>query len=154
MLFLGTLSVNPWLYFGYQNFLLQMALGVFGAEGNKTRWCESSCAGLRSRRACRHTLLQGRILMSTTLLGEPARLSRRALLRASVGAAAMLGTAAPAAAQIKVSKPSVAYQDQPDGNRRCALCAHFVAPGSCRIVAGPISPQGWCRLFAAASRNG
>lgn len=92
--------------------------------------------------------------MPTMLSDEPARLSRRALLRAAAGAAALLGTAAPAAAQIKVSKLSVAYQGQPDGSRRCALCAHFVAPGACQIVEGQISPQGWCRLFAAASQNG
>ena len=87
--------------------------------------------------------------------GAPAQLSRRALLQAAAGAAALLGTAAvPANAQLKVSKPSVAYQDQPDGSRRCDLCAHFVRPGSCQIVEGPISPQGYCRLFASASRNG
>jgi hypothetical protein len=87
--------------------------------------------------------------------GEPARVSRRALLQAAAGAAALLGAAAvPANAQLKVSKPSVAYQDQPDGSRRCALCAHFVEPGSCQIVEGSISPQGYCRLFAAASQNG
>lgn len=92
--------------------------------------------------------------MPTMLLSAPARLSRRTLLQAAAGAAALVGTLAPAKAQLKVSKPSVAYQDQPDGNRHCALCTHFVAPGSCRIVEGPISPQGWCRLFAAASQNG
>ena len=93
--------------------------------------------------------------MTTTLSDEPARLSRRSLLQAAAGAAAILGTAAiPANAQLKVSKPSVAYQDQPDGSKRCALCAHFVRPGSCQIVAGPISPQGYCRLFTPVHQNG
>lgn len=93
--------------------------------------------------------------MTANPLGEPARLSRRSLLQAAAGAAAILGTAAaPASAQLKVSKPSVAYQDQPDGSKRCALCARFVQPGSCQLVAGPISPQGYCRLFAPARRNG
>jgi hypothetical protein len=84
-----------------------------------------------------------------------ARPSRRALLQAAAGAAALLGAAAgPAAAQIKVSRQSVAYQDQPDNGRRCVLCAHFVPPDSCRIVQGPISPQGYCRLFVPASQQG
>ena len=93
--------------------------------------------------------------MATTLSRGPAQVSRRALLQAAAGATALLGaTAVPATAQIKVSKPSVAYQDQPDSGRRCALCPHFVAPGSCRIVEGSISPQGYCRLFVAASQQG
>lgn len=93
--------------------------------------------------------------MTVRSLGEPARLSRRVLLQAAAGAAAILGAAAvPADAQLKVSKSSVAYQDQPDGGRRCALCAHFVQPGSCQIVAGPISPQGYCRLFTPGQQNG
>jgi hypothetical protein len=84
-----------------------------------------------------------------------ARPSRRALLQAAAGAAALLGAAAgPAAAQLKVSRQSVAYQDQPDGGKRCSLCAHFVAPSSCQIVQGPISPQGYCRLFVSSSQNG
>jgi hypothetical protein len=84
-----------------------------------------------------------------------ARPSRRALLQAAAGAAALLGaTAGPAAAQLKVSRQSVAYQDRPDGGKSCRLCAHFIAPGSCQIVQGPISPQGYCRLFVPASQSG
>jgi hypothetical protein len=86
---------------------------------------------------------------------ESARLSRRSLLQAAAGAAAILGAATgPAAAQLKVSKEAVAYQDQPDGNQRCSICVHFVAPNACQIVEGPISPQGYCRLFGPASQNG
>jgi hypothetical protein len=81
--------------------------------------------------------------------------SRRALLQAAAGAAALLGTmAGPAAARLKVSRQSVAYQDQPDGGKHCSLCAHFLPPGSCQLVQGPISPQGYCRLFVPASQNG
>jgi len=84
-----------------------------------------------------------------------ARPSRRALLQAAAGAAALLGaTAGPATAQFKVSQRSVAYRNQPDGGKRCGLCAHFVPPDSCRFVQSPISPQGYCRLFVSASQNG
>jgi hypothetical protein len=92
--------------------------------------------------------------MSAKLSDDAARFSRRTLLQAAAGAAAILGTAGSAAAQIKVSRASVAYQDQPDGSKRCGICAHFVPPGTCRIVQGPISPQGYCTLFTSASQNG
>lgn len=32
---------------------------------------------------------------------------------------------------------------------RCQSCIHFMAPGSCEIVSGPIDPQGVCMLFLA-----
>ncbi len=93
--------------------------------------------------------------MTAKLSATSARLSRRALLQTAAGTAAALGAAAgPAAAQIKVSKQSVAYADQPNGGKRCAICEHFVTPGACRIVQGPISPQGYCRLFTPASQQG
>jgi hypothetical protein len=86
---------------------------------------------------------------------EAARLTRRSLLQAAAGAAAILGvTADPAAAQIKVSKASVAYQDEPDGNQDCGMCAHFAPPSACQIVQGPISPRGYCRLFTPAQQRG
>jgi hypothetical protein len=92
--------------------------------------------------------------MNTKLSDNAALFSRRALLQAAAGAAAILGAAGSAAAQIKVSRASVAYQDQPDSGKRCGICAHFVPPGMCRIVQGPISPQGYCTLFTPASQNG
>jgi hypothetical protein len=83
---------------------------------------------------------------------SPAGRSRRSLLRAAVGAAAALCAGATAApAQIKISQSAVGYQDRPNGNSHCANCAHFVAPANCKLIMGPISPQGWCRLYAPAS---
>lgn len=49
----------------------------------------------------------------------------------------------------KVSQAQVQYQTQPKGNQKCAACMHFVAAdGSCKLVEGPITPEGWCTLFA------
>jgi hypothetical protein len=80
------------------------------------------------------------------------RRSRRALLRAGFGAvAALCGTAVAAGAQIKISQAAVGYQEQPSGDRRCAICAHFRQPNQCQLVTGAVSPLGWCRLFAPAS---
>jgi hypothetical protein len=50
-----------------------------------------------------------------------------------------------------VSKQAAGYQEQPNGQQRCALCTHFVAPASCQVVIGTIVPNGWCRLFAPAA---
>jgi hypothetical protein len=84
--------------------------------------------------------------------GEPAsgsaRLSRRSLLGGAIGAAGVLG-ARPnlAAAQPKISKVAVNYQDHPDGDKRCDKCVQFQPPDACKVVDGSISPQGSCRIF-------
>jgi hypothetical protein len=41
--------------------------------------------------------------------------------------------------------PAVARYLGPES--RCAGCIHFMDPGSCEIVAGPIDPQGVCVLW-------
>jgi hypothetical protein len=42
-----------------------------------------------------------------------------------------------------------AYQNSPNRGRRCAECTHFLEPDACEIVAGEISPNGWCRYYKA-----
>ena len=48
-----------------------------------------------------------------------------------------------------------AYVDlAPDASKKCALCAHYVpaapnACGTCKVVKGPIHPDGTCKLFVA-----
>ena len=78
-------------------------------------------------------------------------LCRRALLRYAVGAAGSVAicgaTSNPATAAPKISKKAVAYQDHPDGDKRCEKCAQFQPPDACKMVEGPITPQGYCRLF-------
>ena len=49
----------------------------------------------------------------------------------------------------KVDKQTVQYQERPKGDRSCANCVHFDADSqTCALVAGDISPQGWCSLWA------
>ena len=56
-----------------------------------------------------------------------------------------------------VSKSSVSYQDHPSGKDMCSKCAHFVpgssptAEGTCKVVAGKISPHGYCFAFTPKS---
>lgn len=57
-------------------------------------------------------------------------------------------SAAPAAAG-KVAQASVQYQTQPKGEQKCGRCLHFIAgSNTCMLVAGQISPEGWCSLWA------
>jgi hypothetical protein len=51
---------------------------------------------------------------------------------------------------------NVKYQTHPNAaGQHCAKCNYFLpgasptAPGKCKIVAGAISPNGWCTMFAA-----
>ena len=43
----------------------------------------------------------------------------------------------------------------PDPAKKCNLCAQWVpapsanACGTCKVVKGPINPEGWCKLFVA-----
>jgi hypothetical protein len=80
-----------------------------------------------------------------------APLCRRALLQYAIGAAggltACCGSPDDAAAAPKISKRAVAYQDHPDGDKRCEKCAQFQPPDACKVVEGPVSPQGSCRIF-------
>ena len=77
--------------------------------------------------------------------------SRRSLLRSAVGSAGgaiLCARPNAAAAAIKISQKAVAYQDHPEGDKRCEKCAQFQAPNGCKMVDGTINPQGYCRIFA------
>ena len=79
------------------------------------------------------------------------RISRRSLLRrAAVAAsgAAILGTAVSRQAEAKAQQKLVGYQDTPHGAQQCDNCSQFVAPDSCKVVDGKISPTGWCKVYA------
>jgi hypothetical protein len=52
-----------------------------------------------------------------------------------------------AAAREKMSPAAAHYQDRPKNGLSCAACALFRPPGACVVVAGAISPNGWCRFF-------
>jgi hypothetical protein len=64
------------------------------------------------------------------------------------------GTAAKTAvASPKISKKAVAYQDHPDGDKRCDKCAQFQPPDACKMVEGQINPQGSCRIFVPIKQS-
>jgi hypothetical protein len=85
-------------------------------------------------------------------MDEQAKLSRRSMLRGAVLLAT--GTLAAAVIQVKpayaqkTAKPAVKYQESPNNGQKCADCTFFQAPGSCTVVDGTISPNGWCSLYS------
>lgn len=71
--------------------------------------------------------------------------TRRQLLIAA--AVAGLGGQARAADSRNIPKERARYQDEPLGRQYCESCTYFVQPNACLVVAGEISPRGWCRFF-------
>ena len=49
----------------------------------------------------------------------------------------------------KQSKQEARYQDYPNGDQHCGVCANFIPPDGCRVIKGPVSVNGWCRNFRA-----
>jgi hypothetical protein len=52
------------------------------------------------------------------------------------------------------SRTQLQYQATPKGNQKCSGCSLFIAgksstaDGTCKVITGPISPNGWCTAFS------
>ncbi len=85
------------------------------------------------------------------------RISRREALSGLVVLPALAGAlvSTTTIAEAKGSKSQFKYQDHPNGSHKCAGCRFFhagksaSANGTCDIVSGAISPNGWCVAYAA-----
>jgi hypothetical protein len=75
--------------------------------------------------------------------------SRRGVLRVGVCGIAAVGAQDPASAgaQTKAAKAAAEYQSAPKNGLSCGVCSLFRPPHACEVVAGDISPQGWCKFF-------
>lgn len=57
----------------------------------------------------------------------------------------------------KATQAAMHYQTTPNGSAHCAACRFFIpggdatSNGTCKIVAGSISPNGYCVAFTAVS---
>ena len=73
--------------------------------------------------------------------------TRRQTMRAGL---AVVGgvVVASAEAQEKIAQAQVQYQTTPKDGNKCSTCVNFEAPAACKIVAGSISPNGWCIAYA------
>jgi hypothetical protein len=92
--------------------------------------------------------------MTKTSQTATSNVSRRCLLKTAVcmaGTVPILGTVVvpeTALAASQVSKSSVRYTDTaPSAAQTCANCRSFVAPNSCKTVAGEVSGRGWCGIW-------
>jgi len=91
-------------------------------------------------------------------MNKPENPARRRLLQAAAAMPALaLAVPRPAcAADAAMSMAEVGYQDVPKNGQVCAACVYFIfAPATssgpashCKMVAGLISPAGWCEIWA------
>jgi hypothetical protein len=78
--------------------------------------------------------------------------SRRTILSHGISIAVgglAFGAPYAALAQTKLSHEQAKYQDTPKNGQKCSTCIQFVAPASCKLVADPIKPDGWCQFYGA-----
>ncbi len=83
--------------------------------------------------------------------------TRREFVRGAIVLPALAGLmiAGTTAAQAKGSQAQFKYQSKPSEGHKCSGCTFFIpgssatANGTCKIVDGSISPNGWCTAFAA-----
>jgi hypothetical protein len=94
---------------------------------------------------------------STWMSGFGSKPTRGAFVRGIVmlPALATLVTEVARADDTKVAQSAVQYQAKPNGDKQCSKCAFFIpgatpdANGTCKIVDGVISPNGYCTAFNA-----
>lgn len=80
------------------------------------------------------------------LPSDQGQVDRRTILLTLLAAAPLLRSGT-SQAGVRVSQAAVHYQATPKNGQDCDDCAHFAAPGACKLVDGDISPKGWCRLW-------
>ena len=89
----------------------------------------------------------------------PSFLTRRTFVKSAIVLPALAGLLAGAASAdaSKASQASMHYQDTPNGSMHCSLCKFFIpgkdaqSNGSCQVVDGSISPNGYCMAYSAKS---
>lgn len=80
--------------------------------------------------------------------------SRRDMLRtgmmivAGATGAAAIGASSARAEDEKIAQELVQYQNEPKEGQKCSMCAQWVDPDACKIVAGKINPNGYCVAYA------
>lgn len=82
------------------------------------------------------------------------QMTRRTVLKSAALLAGLAAIPLAAEAAGSASKASMQYQDHPKGDQECSNCLQFIpgksasAMGQCNVVAGSISPHGWCIAYS------
>ena len=87
------------------------------------------------------------------------KFSRRDVIKIAVLATAvpLVGATMGQAQAAKATKAAMQYRDMPNGKNECSNCIQYIpgktakANGECKVVAGSISPHGWCLAYAPKS---
>ena len=80
---------------------------------------------------------------------------KAATVLAAGAVAPQLSTSVSAAAEKKLSKAAVKYQNTSNNGKDCDDCLQFIpgkiesAPGTCKVVEGEINPHGYCIAWVA-----
>jgi hypothetical protein len=75
-------------------------------------------------------------------------------------AGAVVGTFGEASAAASVDQKTAQYQGKPKSGHQCSGCSLYIpaksnpskSNGTCKVVKGAISPQGWCKFYAPAAK--
>lgn len=86
---------------------------------------------------------------------QPDRSSRKEALKSMIVLPALAASLAATAgvAEAKSSQAAMKYQKTPKNGAKCSTCKLFVpgksatANGTCQVVDGAISPNGWCIAY-------
>jgi hypothetical protein len=73
--------------------------------------------------------------------------NRRKVLVSLISTAPLVALSFSGEAVAKVPQRTAQYQATPKGGLSCAGCNSFITPSECKLVAGEISPSGWCHLW-------
>ncbi len=85
------------------------------------------------------------------------KISRRAMLKGVVAVMAVALASVFTGRAHAATKAAMKYQDKPKGDEKCSNCKFFIpgktpnADGTCQVVEGSISPQGWCTAYNKSS---
>jgi hypothetical protein len=92
-------------------------------------------------------------------MSESKKLTRGAFVQGAVVlpalATLLAGASTLPARAAKGSQAQFKYQTKPNGNKKCSNCTLFIsgktatADGTCKVVEGTISPNGWCIAYSA-----
>ena len=86
------------------------------------------------------------------MVEKPADRSRRKVMRAVAGGvtAGLLLRISQTDASEKMTRQQAEYRDTPNGIYSCGMCTLFEPPKDCKVVAGEVSRDGWCKAFVLA----